>query len=143
MSELKNFESVIDQVRDIFRRSRPPIIGMDSMRHLVIYLVHRYLTREKCNFFNIPEKFSWEEMYSLGEAEVLGWEKSRSMITEGEESLMLYIDDFFGTGEFNFIINDWKIHREICVKFNDINIDDIKTEADILGLLYERHLKTG
>ena len=63
VTTVEAFKSAIDKIRNIFRALTPSITGMDSMRHLCLYLLSRYITKENCESFGIPEKFCWESLY--------------------------------------------------------------------------------
>lgn len=143
MDDLEIFKSAIDKIRDVFRRATPSITGMDSMKHLTIYILHRFLTIEKCQKYQIPEEFGWENMIQLGKTTVEGWERSRLLLAGQRGSLISYIDKFFKTGDFIYNVKNWNIHKIVLETIENINLTDLHSEIDIIGLLYESHLTTG
>ena len=62
MSSVSSFKSSVVRVRDILRGPGMSITGMDSMRHICLYLLSRYITVDRASFFGVPETFAWENL---------------------------------------------------------------------------------
>jgi hypothetical protein len=60
---LSLFNRVIDSCRNILRTDG--ITGMDSMKHLTLYILARVLSVEECKRLSISQKFSWDKFMEL------------------------------------------------------------------------------
>ena len=62
MAAVDVFKAAVVRIRDILRGPGLSITGMDSMRHICLYLMARYITRERAAALGIPDQFSWENI---------------------------------------------------------------------------------
>jgi type I restriction-modification system DNA methylase subunit/restriction endonuclease S subunit len=135
MAEVEKFKSAIPRVRDILRASS--ITGMDSMRHVCFYLLSRYITDKNVERLNIPKKLSWENIF------VKAFEDEDVALQLFKHDLIDQFDKLFGTQQFSFEMKSGVKHKEILEIFNGISMEGIDLHMDILGYVYEQHLKTG
>lgn len=135
MAEIEKFKSAIPRVRDILRSCS--ITGMDSMRHICFYLLSRYITNENVDELGIPQKLSWENIY------LKSFEDEDVALQLFKIDLIDQFDKLFGTQQFSFEVKNGIKHKEILEIFNNISMKDIDLHMDILGYVYEQHLKTG
>ena len=63
MASVANFKSAVIRIRDILRGAS--ITGMDSMRHICLYLLSRYMTTDKVSRLDVPGEFSWENFIKI------------------------------------------------------------------------------
>lgn len=135
MAEVEKFKSAIVKIRDILRLSA--VHGMDSMRHICLYITLPYLTLKKIKDLNIPEEFAWENCYELlkGDEDI--------NLQNFKNDLIYHFDKLFGTQNFTFEIKSGVKHKEILGILSNINMQDVDLHMDILGYIYEQHLKTG
>lgn len=135
MAEVEKFKSAIPRVRDILRSCS--ITGMDSMRHICFYLLSRYITNENVDELEIPKHLSWENIF------VKSFEDEDIALQLFKVDLIDQFDNLFGTQQFSFDVKNGVKHKEILEIFNNISMKDIDLHMDILGYVYEQHLKTG
>ncbi len=135
MAEIEKFKSAIPRVRDILRSCS--ITGMDSMRHICFYLLSRYITNENVDGLGISQKLSWEKIY------LKSFEDEDVALQLFKIDLIDQFDKLFGTQQFSFEVKNGIKHKEILEIFNNISMEDIDLHMDILGYVYEQHLKTG
>lgn len=136
------FKSAVDKLRDILRLGKKSITGMDSMKHITIYLIHRYLTTEMCKKLKIPEELSWENIYNRCLENESYWATSLAHLSgKTEDSLIEQIDEIFGTRGYTFSIEDHNKHKEIMKIMNQIDIENVHLDIDLIGYLFEIHLK--
>jgi type I restriction-modification system DNA methylase subunit len=135
MAEVEKFKSAIPKIRHILRSCA--VTGMDSMRHICLYMVGPYLTLENVKAFGIPEKFAWENRYNF-----LKEDEDISLQAFGNE-LIDHIDRLFQTQKLDFSIKSGTKHREIMEMLSSINIQEVDLHMDVLGYIYEQHLGTG
>ena len=134
---MDKFETVLNSIREILRKEG--ITGMDSIKHCLAFTISRYLTKDKCKVLDIDTKYSFEELISLFGDE----EKMLERFYNGD------IDSVIGVlyDKFKFS-TDYKLTsktnlKNILNKLKDIDIEKLALHVDIVGLIYELHLKTG
>jgi hypothetical protein len=108
----------------------------------------RFITRELAGELGVPPAFAWESLIetlrgSAGEEKAM-----ESFCHSSADCLVNHFDRLFGTSKFSFDLKpDNKHHRvahkEILEAMNDVNMMEVDFAVDILGWVYEQHLKTG
>jgi restriction endonuclease S subunit len=146
MSAVTSFYAAVYRTRDILRRVG--VCGMDSMRHICIYLLSRYITRDKAELLGVPHIFAWESLIetqrgSGGEEKVM-----EAFNHPSSDCLLNHFDRLFGTTKFPYDLKpDNKHHRlahsEILKVLDPVDMQKVDLHIDILGWVYEEHLKTG
>ncbi len=143
---IQKFESSILRIRDILRREG--ITGMDSMKHCTLYIAAKYMNRKRCEELGIPDVFCWESLLALVRESSNPTHDSKQYSCDrifnkgGEPCLIDHFDKLFQTSEFNFRIST-KGHVDIMEALADVDIEDIHSEKDLLGWVYEQHLSKG
>ncbi len=145
METSTKFETAILSIRDMLRLRA--ITGMDSMQHICIYMLARYSTIKRSSSLGIPEHLAWENIIKLFDTNGGGHAALEAFAAAGTDCLLYIFAQKFGTHAFGFDIksgvNDIQIHKNILMKLNDIDVDTLRMKTDILGWIYEQHLKTG
>jgi len=144
MASVTTFKSAITRIRDILRGPGMSITGMDSMRHICLYLLSRYMTKEKVASLGVPDEFAWETLIETAQTKNGGVQKALDCFYHAEEDcLVRHFDRLFGTDKFSFDIRNPQKHKEILEILNGVTMSDVDCQMDILGWVYELHLKTG
>ena len=144
MASVDTFKSAVIRIRDILRGPGMSITGMDSMRHICLYLLSRYMTRAKVTSLKVPEKFAWETIIEMVQTKNGGVQKALDYFYHPQEDcLVVHFDRLFGTDKFSFDIKNPQKHKEILEILNVVNMAEVDCQMDILGWVYEQHLKTG
>lgn len=142
MSAITDIQRAALMVRNALREDQ--ITGMDCMRHVCIYIVARYITIERATTIGLPIKYAWENMISLldqdGGAQTL---YDLFCDDNAPDNIMRQFDRLFGTVYFIFGVTSPDVHARIMTIMNRVNIDTIECEIDLLGWVYEQHLRTG
>ena len=141
---MNQFESTITSIRNILRVEG--ITGLDSINHCVVLLVSRYLTIEKCSEFEIPLEFAFENFLKNEDGTKCDDQTAiaKFYTQNGEEDcLFVYLQDKLNFNTFKFKINAPLNFLKIYEKLEDINISNLFDKIDIVGAIYELHLKTG
>ena len=142
MTSVETFKTALNRIRDILRLEA--ITGMDSMRHICLYLLSRYMTRAKVASLEVPEEFAWETLIETAQTKNGGVQKALDCFYHAEEDcLVRHFDRLFGTDKFSFDIKTPQKHKEILEILNPVNMAEVDCQMDILGLVYELHLKKG
>jgi type I restriction-modification system DNA methylase subunit/restriction endonuclease S subunit len=144
---MSNFENIINAIRNILRNEG--ITGMESINHCVAFAILRYMTTEKCIHFNIPEKYAFDNFLIDAETNE-SYPNNDCRILTKFYSKDAYDDDFLSQlrEKFNFTQLAFKINSpfnfvSIIKKITELDFNEIHDEYDIVGMIYEIHLKTG
>ena len=147
MSSVSTFKSSVVRVRDILRGPGMSITGMDSMRHICLYLLSRYITVERASLFGVPEAFAWETLLDQARTQDGGLQRALDRFFHTEtDCLVAHFDRLFGTEKFQFDVKGkmgLQKHFEILEILDKVNMSDVDCEIDMLGWVYEQHLKSG
>jgi len=136
---VKDFLFDIEKIRDVLRSNTPSITGMESIKHIIIYLLHRIFDTDLCQKYNIPVDLSWNNLLKLGENDNQ-WSKARENLVD----LISFFDKLFSTRDI-ILKNSTQVHEKIVLIFKKYDVLKITQEAniDLIGAIYELHLKTG
>ena len=144
MEEVAAFKAAVLRIRDILRGPKVCITGMDSMRHICLYIVSRFLTRERVAALGVPPQFAWEVLIETARHAEGGQQKALDNFFHKEaDCLVAHFDRAFGTEKFSFDIKDLGKHKEILEILDRIDVAAVAQRTEILGWVYEQHLKTG
>jgi len=151
MSHVETFKTSIIRIRDLLRSQG--ITGMDSMRHICLYLMSRYMTHEKALALGIPDEFSWNALMTLMQkgdtvsATDVRQDKDEYALNhfynKETECVVGQIDSLFGTEKFPFDVKCPIRHKETMKILSMVELDKVDVHMDVLGWVYEQHLKTG
>lgn len=144
MASVDTFKTAVVRIRDILRGPGVGITGMDSMRHICLYLLSRYMTRAKVAALGVPEEFAWETLIETAQTKNGGVQKALDCFYHSEEDcLVRHFDRLFGTEKFSFDLKSPPKHKEILEILDAVQMANVDCQMDILGWVYEQHLKTG
>ena len=144
---MTNFETTINVMRNILRNEG--ITGMDSINHCVAFVLLKYLTIHKCQQLDIPLIYAYDNFliddrtnkpYPNNDSRVLS--KFYSLDAD-DDDLLSHLRDKFNFKQLSFKINSPFNFVELVKKVSDINIDHISEQYDVVGMIYEIHLKSG
>jgi len=137
-STVIHFKKSIQKIRNILRGPGICLTGMDSMRHICSYILCRYMTRQRIRQIgNIPEEMAWEYIM----------DQSRSGREQDTIRIFCHciscFDRLFDKDQhaFLFEIQDVQKHVEILTICDVLDMNTMN--IDILGWIYEIHMKTG
>ena len=142
--EMNQFESTITSIRNTLRVEG--ITGLDSINHCVALLVSRYLTIEKCKEFGIPLEFAFENFLKNKDGTKCDDQTAISKFYTQDatkDCLYVHLHDKLNFNSFKFKINAPLNFLKIYELLDHINISSLFDKIDIVGAIYELHLKTG
>lgn len=143
-NDIKAFKSSIVRIRDILRGPGVAITGMESMRHICLYILARYVDIEKAQSLGVPANFAWENLIHVSQTQEGGVQFAFDLFYHKEEDcLIAHFDRLFGTEKFSFDIKSPMKHKEIMEIMHRIDVRIIDDHIDLLGWVYEQHLGTG
>ena len=135
-------ENTITFIRDILRKNG--ITGEDSIKHCIVFILSRYLTNDKCEMCKISLIYSFEN--------ILNDENNQPIIDDNllmEKFYNKKVSCFIGQialklhYKMDFKLNDKSALRKILEKIATLDVNHLNTNFDIVGTIYEMHLKTG
>jgi hypothetical protein len=98
----------------------------------------------KVTSLEVPLEFAWEMLIETAQTKNGGVQKALDCFYHPEEDcLVRHFDRLFGTDKFSFDIKNPQKHKEILEILNGVIMEDVDCQMDILGWVYEQHLKTG
>ena len=137
-------ESVISRIRDILRLIG--ITGMSSINHCIMFVISRYLDDDTCDKIGISNIYSYDNIMLDDDKEVdaeILLERFCVKYDGEEPFLKIIVEDIkFTNITFGMEKNSRQL-KEIMVLLKDINIHKLNEKFDIIGTIYELHLKTG
>jgi restriction endonuclease S subunit len=135
--------TIVNKCRDILRREG--ITGMDSMKHLTLYTLVRFIDEAECLKLEVPSKFAWERFIEFSDSSD-NHQASYNLLyckNGATEDLISYFDSLFGTKNFNYKLQSPSSHVEIINEFKKLDLKHLEGQIDVLGSIYEIHLGTG
>ena len=138
-------ESVINYARDILRKEG--ITGMDSITHCIAFFICRMMTKQLCKKTDIDLSCSFEKIMYDDE----GDEKEDGPIYNKfykEGDILCFIGQLVKKLNFRNIRGNFKLKsaqhlRLILKKIEELKIEDLSKMHDIIGTIYELHLRSG
>jgi type I restriction-modification system DNA methylase subunit len=138
-------EAVINKIREILRKEG--ITGMDSINHCIIFIIARILLsdEEKCKKFGIDEKNSYynvlhdEDGDHIADQDLFG-----RIFTKGDTTCLVgQIANKLKFSNIKFKLESPQHVKQIMKELEKIDVNKLDTKFDIIGTIYELHLKSG
>jgi len=137
----KMFISVINSIRDILRSEA--IIGKQSINHCIVFLVIRLLNKSLCQKLNLDEKYAFNNLFNDGNI-------NKSVLYEkiynpgSQDFLILHLVSKLNMNFLKgFKVRSVENLYNILYILKDLNIRELNEKYDLIGTIYELHLKTG
>jgi len=135
-------EQIINAIRDILRREG--ITSKDSINHCVVFFISRILTEKKCKKLNICKIFAFKNIMKNKKGEELGDQEFYDRIYNLKGNcLILEIRNKLGFKNIKFRLEGIHNLKLIYKKLKKIDVKNLQIKYDIIGTIYEWHLKTG
>ncbi|HNL16798.1 MAG TPA: N-6 DNA methylase [Chitinophagales bacterium] len=135
-------ESVINSIRNILRKEG--VTGMDSINHCIMFIISRMLNKELCEKLDIDKKFIFKHITKDDKGEELGNQDLYNKIYNGsKECLIGQIMLKLGFENIKFKLDGIHNLKLIYDKLKELNTESLETKYDLIGTIYELHLKSG
>lgn len=132
-------EQTINYIRDMLRKEG--VTGMDSINHCIVFIISRMLDDDLCKKTKIDLKFTYENMMTHTDAQEL----FNIFYSKGNlgKCLVGQIINKLYFKTFKFKMSD--INNVYCImkKLKEFNPTKLSLKYDIIGTIYELHLKSG
>jgi restriction endonuclease S subunit len=136
-------ESVIDKIRGILRKEG--VTGMDSINHCIVFVIARMLDENKCKKFGIDEKNSYYNIMHDEDGDLIGAQELYSRIyTKNDMScLVIQIATKLKFSNIKFKLESPQHVEQIMKELEKLDMTKLEIKYDIIGTIYEYHLKSG
>ena len=136
-------EPVINKIREILRKEG--VTGMDSINHCIIFIIARMLTEEKCVKFGIDKKNAYDNILYDEDGDLIGDQDLYGRIyTKNDTSCLVgQIVNKLKFTNIKFTIESPQHVKQIMKEINKLDISNLNRKFDIIGTIYELHLKSG
>ena len=135
-------ERTLNYIRDILRKEG--LTGPDSINHCIVLLVCRLLDDDMCERLDLDKKFAFNRIWFNEDGTRLGdQEFSDKVYDRSPDSLIGKIITKLGFGSFKFKLKGNTNRIYAFEKLAELDVDELHEKCDIIGTVYEYHLKTG
>jgi hypothetical protein len=136
-------ETVIDKIRGILRKEG--VTGMDSINHCIIFVIARMLDKNKCKKFGIDEKNSYYNIMHDEDGDLIGAQELYGRIyTKNDNTcLVIQIATKLKFSNIKFKLESPQHVEQIMKELEKLNMTKLEIKYDIIGTIYEYHLKSG
>ena len=136
-------ETTINQIRNILRKEG--ITGMDSINHCIVFIISKILNNETCKKLKIDNKYSYEKlMFDETGKEIGNMELYEKFYKKGTSDCFVgQLVNKIGFKNIKFKLEDSHNLKAIMNCIDTLDINKLDLEFDIIGTIYEIHLKSG
>lgn len=139
----KQMESIIGYIRNVLRKEG--ITGMDSINHCIVFVICRMLDENLCKKIKIDKKYAYENIMKDENGEDIGDTKLYKKIFEKgkTECFIGQLVNVLGFKNIKFKMEGTQNLGDIMRKMKDFDVKKLNLNYDIIGTIYEIHLKSG
>ena len=139
--KMNQFELAINYFRDVFRKEG--MTGMDSIKHSILFILFKFLTFDTCKLYNIDNTYSFDKLRFDENDKLLDFNLFMEKIYN--KTINCLVGQIYNKLHFkmDFKLENYNNVNLILNKLKDIDINNLHLEFDIIGTIYELHLKTG
>lgn len=135
-------EKIIGQIRDILRKEG--VTGMDSINHCIAFLVCRLLDEELCTKVSISTKYSFNNMMKDDNGDEIGdQELYDRFYRKGKPCFVGELVNKLKFANIKFKMEGIHNLKSIMKKLQKLDINNLSVKYDLIGTIYEIHLKSG
>ena len=136
-------EAIIDKIRGILRKEG--VTGMESINHCIIFVIARILSEDKCKKYNIDKSFAYDNIMVDEDGDPIGDQElyDRIYLKGNANCLIGQIVNKLGFKNIKFKLESIVHVKQIMKELEKLNVDDLDLKYDIIGTIYELHLKSG
>ncbi len=141
--QMDNLQKVIKKVRDILRNEG--ITGMDSINHCIAFVIMKYMNSDTCEKMEIPDEYSYESIMNHIETKDITNNEIQKLIYNPPKNpcVLQYIYKKFKFTNIKYKIQTFDNLIKIMKSIGELNFEELNSTKDIIGTIYEIHLKTG
>lgn len=136
-------EVVINKIRGILRKEG--VTGMDSINHCIIFVIARILDEKKCKKFGIDEKNSYYNIMHDEDGDLIDAQTLYGRINTKNDTTCLVgqIANKLKFSNIKFKLESPQHVEQIMKELEKLDMSKLEIKYDIIGTIYEYHLKSG
>jgi type I restriction-modification system DNA methylase subunit len=136
-------ETVIDKIRGILRKEG--VTGMDSINHCIIFVIARMLDENKCKKFGIDEKNSYYNIMHDEDGDLIDAQELYGRVYTKNDTTCLVgqIANKLKFSNIKFKLESPQHVEQIMKELDKLDMTKLENKYDIIGTIYEYHLKSG
>jgi type I restriction-modification system DNA methylase subunit len=136
-------ESIVNSIRNTLRKDG--ITGMDSINHCIVFILCRLLTNEMCEKLGIDKKYSFKNIMLDEEGKELEAQefKAKFYAKIGGNHFIHQVVNKLGFKNIKFKLESPINLMEIIKELKKLDIKKLSNKYDIIGTIYELHLRSG
>ena len=136
-------ETVIDKIRGILRKEG--VTGMDSINHCIIFVIARMLDENKCKKFGIDEKNSYYNIMHDEDGDLIDAQELYGRVYTKNDTTCLVgqIANKLKFSNIKFKLESPPHVEQIMKELEKLDMTKLENKYDIIGTIYEYHLKSG
>lgn len=137
-------EKIVGKIRDILRKEG--ITGMDSINHCIVFIICRLLTEKLCIKAGIPKKFAFDNIMKNDNGNELGDQELYDIFYSRGGKRQNLIGCLINNLKFKnikFKLEGVQNLKLIMKKLQKLDTIKLSVTYDIIGTIYEIHLKSG
>lgn len=135
-------DTIISSIRDILRKEG--ITGIDSINHCILFVVSRMLTVDMCKKIGIDQQYAFENLLKNENGDDIGDQSLYDRVyNHKKDCLVGQIMYVLGFMNMKFKLEGIYNLKLIYDKLRQFDIDKLSSKCDIIGTIYEIHLKSG
>ena len=140
---MTTLKGTVDAIRNILRGEG--ITGMESINHCLVFLISRCLDVTLCEKLKIPTKYAFENLFKNDEGEELDNQQLYGKFyTKGSKNCLMYhVSENIGFKNATFKLVGPDNLQKILKALSKIDISKLSETTDLVGIVYELHLKSG
>jgi type I restriction-modification system DNA methylase subunit len=138
----KQMEAIISSIRDLLRKEG--ITGIDSINHCIVFVISRILNIEMCLKFGIDQKYAFSNLLKDENGDDIGDQDLYDRVYNHQKNCLVG-QIMYVLGFMNMKFKLAGIHnlRLIYDKLSQFDVDKLSVKYDVIGTIYEIHLKSG
>jgi len=139
----KSMDQIINYIRDILRKEG--ITGMESINHCIVFIICRMLDNTMCEKTQIDQKYTYENIMKDDEGNEIGDQELYNRIFKkgNPDCLIGQQVNKLGFKNIKFKLEGIQNLKNIMKKLEGFDPKLLSSKYDIIGTIYEIHLKSG
>ena len=134
-------ENTIGYIRDILRKEG--ITGMSSINHCIAFLISRLLDNQICKKFGVSEKYAFDNIMKDENGEIGEQELYDRFYRKTKPCFVRELVTKFKFSNIEFKLEGIHNLKLIMKKLEILDVKNLSVKYDLIGTIYEIHLKTG
>jgi len=134
-------ENTIGYIRDILRKEG--ITGISSINHCIAFLISRLLDNKICKKFGVSDKYAFDNIMKDENGEIGDQELYDRFYRKTKPCFVRELVTKFKFSNIKFKLEGIHNLKLIMKKLELLDIKNLSVRYDLIGTIYEIHLKTG